>query len=977
MQSACAEFKRLNICCNLTRHCSDRKTNADRVKRIADLRKKTPCLAVRRETINPWERRAPLAPKHVRLLSKAGVRVLVQPSNRRAYPMQEYVNAGAVSSEDISSADLIMSVKNVPVDDLIPGKTYVFFSHTIKAQKDNMPLLDAVLHKNIRLIDYEKMMDDTGRRIVMFGKWAGYAGMINILHGLGLRLLALGHNTPFLHVGLAHSYRDSHMAQNAVRDAGYEIALGCMPRSLGPLTFVFTGSGNVSQGAQEIFKSLPAEYVDVSNLAKVSQHGNLNKVYGCVVSRDDHLKRIEGGTFDADEFDAYPERYRSTFASEVAPYTSVLINGMYWAPNAPRLITLPDAKMLMRSRTSWDGGGAGVPGRPRLPHRLVAICDISADPGGSLEFMTECTTIDRPFCIYDANQNRSHDSFALPTGILVCSIDNMPAQMPLEATEYFGDLLLKYVWQMLESDASTSFEEFNASQTVKNAVIASNGQLTPNFQYIAGLRRQKLMASGGKGSRASTGAERHVLLLGAGFVSGPVVEYLSRQPTDNIRLTVATQDVAQVDKLVEKAPGTNVEVLDVFQHSEKLHKLVASSDLVISLLPHQLHPAIARLCIRHKSNMLTASYLSDEMRNMQEKAEEAGVTMVSEVGLDPGIDHMLAMEIIDAARERGGKITSFVSWCGGLPAPEYSDTPLRYKFSWSPRNVLLNALSPAKYLLDGRVVEVAAGELLRHPLAVDFLPGFHLQGFPNRDSLSYAQLYQLDQPTTLFRGTLRYAGFGAAMQSFLALGLVDPRPHPAFDPDSGPDFTWKELLAALVNLRPDVFVETLKSKVAEKFGGFDSLQYKTLEALDMLDDKHIVAKKKTPLDTLSNHLVQRLSFENNEKDLCLMHLDVKVLWPNGSEEVHRVNLVKYGEVGGFSAMASTVGYCTGITAKMILDGEIQRKGNVLPMTRDIYKPVLDRLAQEGITVRRSKSVVNAGVLDHHTLNVNETMLRYK
>lgn len=216
-------------------------------------------VAIRREDASIWERRAPLAPHHVEKLSRQGVRVLIQPSNRRAYPLQSYVRSGAEAKEDISEAQVILGVKQVPVDLLLPGKTYCFFSHTIKAQEANMALLDAVLDKNIRLIDYERMVDEKDQRVVAFGKFAGYAGMINILHGIGLRLLALGHHTPFMHIGPAHNYRNAGTAMRAIRDTGYEIALGKMPRSTGPLTFVFIGSGNVSQEDQAIFSELPIE----------------------------------------------------------------------------------------------------------------------------------------------------------------------------------------------------------------------------------------------------------------------------------------------------------------------------------------------------------------------------------------------------------------------------------------------------------------------------------------------------------------------------------------------------------------------------------------------------------------------------------------------------------------------------------------------------------------------------------------------
>ncbi|KAJ7329674.1 hypothetical protein JRQ81_015848 [Phrynocephalus forsythii] len=303
-------------------------------------------LAIRREDVSVWERRAPLAPRHVKLLTNLGYKVLVQPSNRRAIHEKEYIKAGGIIQEDISKACLIIGVKRPPEDKLIPNKNYAFFSHTIKAQEANMPLLDEILRKNIRLIDYEKMVDHKGRRVVAFGKWAGVAGIINILHGMGLRFLALGHHTPFMHIGMAHNYRNSSQAVQAVRDAGYEISLGLMPKSIGPITFVFTGTGNVSQGAQEMFSALPAEFVEPHELKEVSRTGDLRKVYATVISRHHHLVRKSDGVYDPVEYDKHPELYISRFNTEIAPYTTCLINGIYWEQNTPRLLSREDAQRL-------------------------------------------------------------------------------------------------------------------------------------------------------------------------------------------------------------------------------------------------------------------------------------------------------------------------------------------------------------------------------------------------------------------------------------------------------------------------------------------------------------------------------------------------------------------------------------------------------------------------------------------------------
>lgn len=911
--------------------------------------KGVPCLGIRRETINAWERRAPLAPVHVKKLTRKGVKVLIQPSNRRAFPIQEYVSAGAVVQEDLSEAQLIISVKQVPIDQLIPEKTYAFFSHTIKAQPDNMLMLDTILQRKIRLLDYEKIVDDKSRRLVMFGKWAGYAGFIDILHGLGLRLLALGHHTPFLHIGLAHNYRDSHMAINALRDAGYEIALNNMPRSLGPLIFVFTGTGNVSQGAQELFEHLPHEYVDVATLPKVARKGQLNKVYGCVVGRHDHLVLKSGGPFVAEEFEKHPERFVSKFATEIAPYASVIINGIYWGVNTPRLITIPDAKHLFTPKANkYD-----VPGCPTLPHRMIALCDISADPGGSIEFMKECTTIDKPFTIYDADFNQCSDSFNTPSGCLVCSIDNMPAQMPFEATEQFGHLLYPYIIDMLNCSTDQPFERLQCRDEVKRAIITNAGQLTPNFAYIADLRLEKSMSA--HKSRIVGEANKRVLLLGAGMVSDPVAHYFSTKK--DVTLTVSTESQSDGQRL--SALGNNItsKVVDVYKDPEELEKLIQEHDLCISLLPYTFHPLVAKLCIKNRTCMTTSSYISPELQALDDQAKEAGVTVMNESGLDPGIDHMLAMECFDRVHEHGGKVTSFVSFCGGLPAPESSDNPLRYKFSWSPKGVLLALMNPARYLENGQIIEIEGnGAVLDHLYPIDFMPGFNLIGYANRDSTKYASIYGIeDECKTLIRGTLRFKGFAEAVKALKTVGLLNTERNELFNSVIGPDLTWKQIMASLMNQPADIFPDSLKNIAAEKFGKRNSAEMSALNELGLFSDK-IVERHGTALDTLAPYLAKELAFQPRERDLVILNHDIGVQLSGGMNEQHRISLVAYGEENGFSAMARTVGYTCAIVSHMLLNGEIQRKGVIRPTTKDVYRPALRRLKDFGIDANNSVTV---------------------
>ncbi|XP_074840212.1 alpha-aminoadipic semialdehyde synthase, mitochondrial isoform X2 [Carettochelys insculpta] len=899
-------------------------------------------LAIRREDISAWERRAPLAPKHVKELTNMGYKVLVQPSNRRAIHEKDYIKAGGIIQEDISEASLIVGVKRPPEGKLIPKKSYAFFSHTIKAQEANMPLLDEILRREIRLIDYEKMVDRRGMRVVAFGQWAGVAGMINILHGMGLRFLALGHHTPFMHIGMAHNYRNSSQAVQAVRDAGYEISLGLMPKSIGPLTFVFTGTGNVSKGAQEVFGELPFEFVEPHELKEVSKSGDLRKVYGTVLSRHHHLVRKSDGIYDPEEYDKYPELYTSRFNTDLAPYTTCLINGIYWEQHTPRLLNRHDAKRLLAPVKPTT---AATEGCPELPHKLLAICDISADTGGSIEFMTECTTIDSPFCMYDADQHIIHGSVE-GSGILMCTIDNLPAQLPIEATEYFGDMLFTYIEEMLLSDASQPLESQNYSPVVQDAVIASNGSLTAKYKYIQKLRESR------EYSRSLIKDKKRVLLLGSGYVSGPVIEYLTRDP--NVEITAASIMKEQLDQMTKYYNSVTSVHVDIIQDEDMLSSLIKKHNLVISLLPYSAHPLVAKKCIDSKVNLVTASYLTPAMKELQKSVEAAGITVVSEVGLDPGLDHMLAMECIDKANEVGATVLSYTSFCGGLPAPEHSDNPLRYKFSWSPQGVLLNTIWAASYLKDGKIINVPAGGALLGSVAVmDFFPGLNLEGFPNRDSTKYVESYGIQSAHTVIRGTLRYKGFSKAMGSFVKLGLINSDPCPLLSSTS-PHITWKELMCKLLGLSPSANSDVLKEAIYTKLEK-DNSQLETVEWLGLLGDES-VPKADCIVGGLAKHMELKLTFGAGERDMIVLRNEIGIRHPSGHLEDKFINLVVYGDDKGFSAMAKTVGYPTAIAARMVLDGEIDAKGMVVPLTKNIYAPILERIRAEGITYC-TKSVI--------------------
>ncbi|KOB73884.1 Alpha-aminoadipic semialdehyde synthase, mitochondrial, partial [Operophtera brumata] len=296
-------------------------------------------------------------------------------------------------------------------------------------------------------------------------------------------------------------------------------------------------------------------------------------------------------------------------------------------------------------------------------------------------------------------------------------------------------------------------------------------------------------------------------------------------------------------------------------------------------------------------------------------AKEAGVTFLNEVGLDPGIDHLLALECIHNIQNHGGRIDSFVSYCGGLPAPEFSDNALRYKFSWNPRGVLLNTISAAKYLSKGQV------------------------GFPNRDSTMYASLYGIEEAHTMFRGTLRYK---------------DPNPHPSLHPD-GPNITWRQFACELLGLMDStIFYENLRTRLAERIGTSGA---QSLESLGLLEDSAIV-KCNTPLDTISHYLSNRLQLENDETDFVVLRHELEVTWSDGKKERREVTMAVRGDPLSHTAMARTVGLPTAIAAKMVLDGEIQERGVVLPFSPVVYKSLLSRLRADGITARETTRPLN-------------------
>ena len=428
-------------------------------------------IGIRREDKNRWERRTPIIPEHVsRMRGEHPFRFIAQPSPIRVFSDRDYLDAGADISEDLGSCKCVFGIKEVPQDLLLPGMVYIYFSHTIKGQSYNMPMLQRLLDLECTLIDYELLVDGKGRRLVFFGNYAGMAGMIDSLWALGQRLREEGHRTPFAAIRPAHEYRDLNAARAAVRGTGEEIGKNALPEPLCPLIFGFAGYGNVSRGAQEIFDIMPHREITPRDLLAPERKALSGRdiLYKVVFKEEDMVVPAEAGKgFELQEYYEFPERYEGRFR-EYIPYLTVLMNCIYWTPRYPRLVTKKSLKELFRSPT---------------PPPLRVIGDISCDVNGAVECTLKCTTPDRPVFVYDTKRDRVIDGVK-GSGPVILAVDHLPCELPRESSSFFSGTLLPVVPDIVNVDYSKPFAEAGFKPVVKNAVIVYRGELTPGFAYL-------------------------------------------------------------------------------------------------------------------------------------------------------------------------------------------------------------------------------------------------------------------------------------------------------------------------------------------------------------------------------------------------------------------------------------------------------------------------------------------------------------
>ncbi|GAA5862042.1 hypothetical protein JCM8547_001567 [Rhodosporidiobolus lusitaniae] len=878
---------------------------------------------------------------------------LTLPSHARAI-LQRVQQAGATLRDKLDGHfDVVCGVKEPLLSSLPPATstsaatdkptTNLAFFHVHKGQPYNFPLLRALLSSpsSHRFVDYELLTSSPdSKRTTGFGKLAGYSGMADGLAQLGTKLLAQKRAvTPFLTLTRPLVAGTVDKMRAALAEAGEAVREMGLPQGVAPIVIIIAGRGKVGKGARQACDELGVRWVKADELEKLASgsDSDTRTIYACHLELGDYLVHRDGRPFDREEYRKHPQDFASTFSNKIAPYTTLFLNGSFWSAPCPRLLTTAELAELQSNPRS----------------RLVSIVDVSCDWNGGLEFVKSATALDDPIVQYDASADELHRDACHPSSTQLSSVEILPSAFPRDATTSFSSAVLPYIRRLLDGPLpppGTSKPE-SLEAALERATLVSNGKLERKHEWLGGLLEEKL----------ASGKRQKAVLLGAGLVAGPALRTLAAR--EDLDIVLASNDLPAVQALAGSFPNVEAVELDV-DDKKALSSLVKSADVVLSLLPATLHVEVAKLAIEHGTSLVTASYASPEMAQLHDQAKEAGVVLLNELGLDPGIDHLTAMRLVEGTR-KSGKIESFVSFCGGLPAPELSSALLGYKFSWSPRGVLTAALNPASFRLSSRPISIPGPQLLSQYFpSVPILPGFNFEGVANRNSLPYLKEYGLEEDLpTILRGTLRYPGFARQVDAFKRIGLL------GVEKMSERVEEWVGLVDACLRekgyevadaaSRRKALVEVLQDEklvdevlsTLETFGlapstsPFPSLSH-TLPALP--------STPQAPIDLLSILLAHQLRYEPGERDAVILHHEVTTRnEETGEREMWTSTLVQYG-TDEASAMAITVGVPIALGALLFLSGSITQRGIVSPTSEEVWRPLLKELEERGIRAREGR-----------------------
>ncbi len=435
---------------------------------------------------------------------------------------------------------------------------------------------------------------------------------------------------------------------------------------------------------------------------------------------------------------------------------------------------------------------------------------------------------------------------------------------------------------------------------------------------------------------------KKILILGAGLVARPLVRYLLDQP--EFQVEVASRTVSKAQKLIAGHPRGVAKELNL-KSEAVLQSEVAKADLVISMVPYSYHPKVAEFCIAHKKQLVTTSYVSAAMKKLDADARKAGIIILNEIGLDPGIDHMEAMRVIHDIHGKGGRLLSFISFCGGLPAPEANTNPFGYKFSWSPVGVLLAGKNSARFLQNSKKVFIPSEKLFESYTLIPIEGLGVFEGYPNRNSLPYIDLYGVSESKTMLRGTLRNIGWCETVRKMVQLGLLDQ------EEKTWGRLTFQDFIRKLIGSRAKD-VKQAAARYLDIHPGLAILR--RLEWLGLFSREPLPLKKGSALDIVAARMIEKLSYAAGERDMIVLQHEFIASFPEGGREKIISTLIDFGIPKGDSSMARTVGLPAAIGSKLILEGRIKEKGVHIPVKPDIYKPILRELKSLGIAFKEKR-----------------------
>ena len=439
---------------------------------------------------------------------------------------------------------------------------------------------------------------------------------------------------------------------------------------------------------------------------------------------------------------------------------------------------------------------------------------------------------------------------------------------------------------------------------------------------------------------------RKILIIGAGRSASSLIKYLlDKSEAENLILTIADLSKALANKKTENHKNARAISFDVCNETQRKQE-IQQADIVISMLPAHLHIEVAKDCILYKKNMITASYISEEMKSLDFQAKESQIVLMNEIGLDPGIDHMSAMKIMDEIKSKGGKIILFESFCGGLVAPE-SDTNLwNYKFTWNPRNVVLAGQGgAAKFIQEGTFKYIPYHKLFRRTEFLE-VEGFgRFEAYANRDSLKYREIYGLQNAETCYRGTIRRVGFSKAWDVFVQLGMTDD----TYIIDDSEHMSNRDFVNLFLPYHPTDSVE-IKFRHQLKIDQDDVIWDKLLE-LDLFNKSVVTGlKNATPAQMLEKILSYKWTLQPEDKDMIVMYHKIGYEI-NGEQKQIDSTMVCLGDDQTYTAMSKTVGLPVAIATLKILNGEIQTAGVQLPISKEVYLPILEELEKYGVVFK--------------------------